>query len=248
MMDDPDRLRPRDPRFARTRDRRSWSRRPARRSSSPSAKPTWGSTATAPTCSGSTWTRSGPTIRRSEYYLTDMAEILNRAGHYVEAMQIDDAREALGINTRLELAEVDRLFRERKVRELMLGGRDHREAGDGDDRRGVRIGMDTIVEAVRADSRPHRDRRELPDRELLDHSRTPSSATKWRSAPFTIVGTSRLERGAHAGPFARLRMENHVEAGRAHRQLRGVEEDPPGRGREGQPPGVSRRLRRSAPT
>jgi bifunctional UDP-N-acetylglucosamine pyrophosphorylase / glucosamine-1-phosphate N-acetyltransferase len=30
---------------------------------------------------------------------------------------------------------------------------------------------------------------------------------------FTIVGTSRLERGVHAGPFARLRMENHVEEG-----------------------------------
>jgi bifunctional UDP-N-acetylglucosamine pyrophosphorylase/glucosamine-1-phosphate N-acetyltransferase len=31
--------------------------------------------------------------------------------------------------------------------------------------------------------------------------------------PFTIVGTSRLERGVHAGPFARLRMENVVEEG-----------------------------------
>ena len=30
---------------------------------------------------------------------------------------------------------------------------------------------------------------------------------------FTIVGTSLLERGVHAGPYARLRMENHVEAG-----------------------------------
>jgi len=31
--------------------------------------------------------------------------------------------------------------------------------------------------------------------------------------PFTVVETSRLERGVHAGPFARLRLENHVEAG-----------------------------------
>ena len=30
---------------------------------------------------------------------------------------------------------------------------------------------------------------------------------------FTMIGTSRLERGAHAGPYARLRMENHVAAG-----------------------------------
>ena len=72
----------------------------------------------------------------NEYYLTDMAEILNRAGHHVEAMQIDDAREALGINTRLELAEVDRLFRERKAARADAGRRDDREAGDGDDRCG----------------------------------------------------------------------------------------------------------------
>jgi bifunctional UDP-N-acetylglucosamine pyrophosphorylase / glucosamine-1-phosphate N-acetyltransferase len=57
-----------------------------------------------------------------EYYLTDMVEILNRAGHHVDALEIDDEREALGINTRLELAEVDRLLRGRKVRELMLAG------------------------------------------------------------------------------------------------------------------------------
>src|ERR671928_236730 len=50
-----------------------------------------------------------------EYYLTDMVEIFNRAGHAVQALCIDDAREALGINTRVELAEVDRLFRDRKA-------------------------------------------------------------------------------------------------------------------------------------
>jgi bifunctional UDP-N-acetylglucosamine pyrophosphorylase/glucosamine-1-phosphate N-acetyltransferase len=32
-------------------------------------------------------------------------------------------------------------------------------------------------------------------------------------APFTVVNTSRLERGVSCGPFARLRMQNHVEAG-----------------------------------
>src|SRR5262249_61060491 len=30
---------------------------------------------------------------------------------------------------------------------------------------------------------------------------------------FTMVAPSRLERGVHAGPYARLRMDNHVEAG-----------------------------------
>src|SRR5262249_39694960 len=57
-----------------------------------------------------------------EYYLTDMPVVLGRGGHHVEALLLDDASEALGINTRVELAAVDRLLRERKVRELMLAG------------------------------------------------------------------------------------------------------------------------------
>src|SRR5262249_38240110 len=51
-----------------------------------------------------------------------VAERRDRAGRHVEAMEIDDARGALGINPRVELAAVDRLFRNRKVEELMLEG------------------------------------------------------------------------------------------------------------------------------
>src|SRR6185437_15267479 len=63
-----------------------------------------------------------PNPAAKEYYLTDMVHILHRAGCRVDAMELEDAREALGINNRVELAEVDRLMRERKIRELMLGG------------------------------------------------------------------------------------------------------------------------------
>ena len=50
-----------------------------------------------------------------EYYLTDMVAILNRAGYKVEAMRIDNANEALGINDRVDLANVDRILRSRKA-------------------------------------------------------------------------------------------------------------------------------------
>ncbi len=146
-----------------------------------------------------------------EYYLTDMAEILTRAGHAVEAMQIEDAREALGINSRVELAAVDRIFREQKVRELMLGGVTIEKPETVTIDSSVCIGMDTIVE---------------PFAQILGHTRIgencrigacsivqdSSIADDVEIGPFTIVGTSVVERGVHAGPFARLRMENHVEA------------------------------------
>jgi bifunctional UDP-N-acetylglucosamine pyrophosphorylase/glucosamine-1-phosphate N-acetyltransferase len=147
-----------------------------------------------------------------EYYLTDMVEILNRAGHYVEALQIDDPGEALGINDRVELAKVDGILRERKRRELMLGGvtieQPETVVIDAD----VRIGMDTVIEpfaqvlgktVIGADCRIGACSI-VRDSELADGVEI---------GPFTIVGTSRLERGVHAGPFARLRMENLVEEG-----------------------------------
>jgi bifunctional UDP-N-acetylglucosamine pyrophosphorylase/glucosamine-1-phosphate N-acetyltransferase len=147
-----------------------------------------------------------------EYYLTDMVEILNRAGHYVEAMQIDDEREALGINTRIELAAVDRLFRERKVRELMLAGVTIEKPETVTIDAGVCIGIDTVVEAFA----------QIRGRTVIgENCRIGSGSIVEDSeigdeveiGPFTIVGTSRMERKSNAGPFARLRMGNHVAEG-----------------------------------
>ena len=63
-----------------------------------------------------------PNAASGELYLTDMAEILTRHGHRVSALHIEDPDELLGINTRVELADADRVLRERKCRELMLAG------------------------------------------------------------------------------------------------------------------------------
>ncbi|MGD0498231.1 MAG: bifunctional UDP-N-acetylglucosamine diphosphorylase/glucosamine-1-phosphate N-acetyltransferase GlmU [Bryobacteraceae bacterium] len=147
-----------------------------------------------------------------EYYLTDIAEILTRAGHRVEALRIDDAREALGINNRIELAEVDRILRERKRRELMLGGVtiEHPDTVliDAD----ARIGMDTIIgpfaqilgkTAIGENCRVGACAI-VSDSEIADGAEI---------GAFTMVSRSVVERGAVVGPFARLRMENRVGEG-----------------------------------
>jgi bifunctional UDP-N-acetylglucosamine pyrophosphorylase/glucosamine-1-phosphate N-acetyltransferase len=147
-----------------------------------------------------------------EYYLTDMVAILNRAGHHVEAIRIDDEREALGINDREQLAQVDAIFRERKRREVMLAGVTLEKPETITIDAGVHIGMDTVIEPfaqILGNSAIGENCRIgacsiVQDSELADDVRI---------GPFTVIATSRLERGASAGPFARLRMKNHVEAG-----------------------------------
>ncbi len=147
-----------------------------------------------------------------EYYLTDMVEILNRAGHTTGAFEVPDAGELLGINTRVELAAADKIFRDRKVRELMLEGvtieRPDTVTIDGQ----VRIGGDSIIEpfarilgrtAIGADSK-------IGACSIVENSELGDEV---HIAPFTSIADSRIEAGAHIGPFARLRNGNRVGAG-----------------------------------
>jgi bifunctional UDP-N-acetylglucosamine pyrophosphorylase/glucosamine-1-phosphate N-acetyltransferase len=156
--------------------------------------------------------RIRPDNPAGEYYLTDMVEILKRAGHAVEAMQIEDYRECLGINDRLQLAEVDALLRERRRRELMLSGVTIEQPQTVSIDCGVYIGMDTVIgpfvqilgktsigENVRIGAGAI-----IQDCQIGDEVEI---------GPYTILARSQLERGVVAGPFARLRPDNIVEAG-----------------------------------
>ena len=57
-----------------------------------------------------------------EFYLTDMAAILSKSKAKVVATPVADDMEVLGINTRVELARLDAMLRDRKCHELMLSG------------------------------------------------------------------------------------------------------------------------------
>jgi bifunctional UDP-N-acetylglucosamine pyrophosphorylase/glucosamine-1-phosphate N-acetyltransferase len=63
-----------------------------------------------------------PENAQHEYYLTDVVAALVARGLRVEAVLADDPSEALGVNTLAELAEVNRLLRERRLSALMAAG------------------------------------------------------------------------------------------------------------------------------
>ncbi|HZT39093.1 MAG TPA: bifunctional UDP-N-acetylglucosamine diphosphorylase/glucosamine-1-phosphate N-acetyltransferase GlmU [Bryobacteraceae bacterium] len=145
-----------------------------------------------------------------EYYLTDLAEILNRAGHRVAALEIDNPQELLGINTRIELAEVDRILRERKARELMAGGVTIEKPETVVIDAPVRIGIDTIIEPftrITGDTVIGEDCR-IGAGSVIANSRL---ADRVEVAPYTSIADSRIETGARVGPYARLRMGAQVE-------------------------------------
>jgi bifunctional UDP-N-acetylglucosamine pyrophosphorylase/glucosamine-1-phosphate N-acetyltransferase len=147
-----------------------------------------------------------------EYYLTDIVEILNRAGHRVAALEVADSEELLGINTRAELAAVDKIFRERKVRELMLEGVTIEKPETVTIDCAVRIGADSIVGpfAQILGKTELGEECRIGACSIIENSRL---AERVQVAPFTSIADSEVKADAHIGPFARLRAGAQVGPG-----------------------------------
>jgi bifunctional UDP-N-acetylglucosamine pyrophosphorylase / glucosamine-1-phosphate N-acetyltransferase len=152
-----------------------------------------------------------PNPTTGEYYLTDMAEILTRHGHRVAALHCADPDELLGINTRVELADADRVLRERKCRDLMLAGvtveRPETVTVDID----VTVGADSVIEpftrllgrtVIGEECR-------IGAGAIIENSNLANGVTV---APYTLIADSTIDAGAQVGPFARLRMNAQVGA------------------------------------
>jgi bifunctional UDP-N-acetylglucosamine pyrophosphorylase/glucosamine-1-phosphate N-acetyltransferase len=88
----------------------------------------------------------GDRNEQGEIYLTTLIERLVGDGRRVEALQMADADEAIGVNTRVELAAAAAVVRQRKLHELMLAGVTIVDPANTYVDVGVEIGRDTIIE------------------------------------------------------------------------------------------------------
>src|SRR5271165_958419 len=75
-----------------------------------------------------------------------MAELLRKSGGKVMALRAQDSSEVLGVNTRLELAQLDARLRDKKARELMEAGVTIFRPETCDIDADVQIGTDTVIE------------------------------------------------------------------------------------------------------
>lgn len=82
---------------------------------------------------------------QGEYYLTDLLAVLREGGHRVGAVIADDPVEALGVNSRADLAEVDNEIQRRVVQKLMREGVTFRNPSTVVIDSTVNIGADTVV-------------------------------------------------------------------------------------------------------
>ena len=82
---------------------------------------------------------------KGEYYLTDLASLAVEQGYRVQALVAADPDEAIGINTRLHLAEAETILRNRKNQALMLSGVTLIDPATTYIEGKVEIGRDTVI-------------------------------------------------------------------------------------------------------
>jgi bifunctional UDP-N-acetylglucosamine pyrophosphorylase/glucosamine-1-phosphate N-acetyltransferase len=86
-----------------------------------------------------------PMSPKGEYYLTDVVGIAVSQGLSVRSYTTDDADEAIGINTRVHLAEAERILRDRINSRWMLAGVTIVDPQSTYIEPGVEIGQDTVI-------------------------------------------------------------------------------------------------------
>lgn len=86
-----------------------------------------------------------PNNRKKEYYLTDTIGILYNRGGLIGSVQLSDINEALGINSRQDLAKANSIMRKRINQELMEKGVTIVDPESTFISYGTRIGEDTAI-------------------------------------------------------------------------------------------------------
>ncbi|NMC47560.1 MAG: bifunctional UDP-N-acetylglucosamine diphosphorylase/glucosamine-1-phosphate N-acetyltransferase GlmU [Chloroflexi bacterium] len=143
-----------------------------------------------------------------EYYLTDLLQIAVQAHQSVKVINLPDPEEAIGINNRVHLAEVEKIMRRRINEAFMLDGvtmidpeRVYIEAG-------VEIGQDTVIYPetyIRGKSRIGKNC-EIGPGTIIDDSIVGNDCRVLKS----VMEEAELEDHVEMGPFCRLRTGAHL--------------------------------------
>ena len=146
-----------------------------------------------------------------ERYITSLASIGAALSAKIQAVASTDANEVLGVNNRLQLAQVEAVQRQRIREEWMLKGVTIQDPASVFIDAGVTIGQDTVI---------------LPNTMLLGHSRIgeeceigPGSIIRDSTighrcrATASVLEEATMEEGVDIGPFSHLRPGAYLESG-----------------------------------
>ena len=139
-----------------------------------------------------------------EYYLTDVIELAVREGAPVTACVAPDASQALGVNSKSQLAQLERIVQQNSAERLMQLGATLADPGRVDVRGDVSVGVDVFIDIGCV----FEGRVELADRVkvgpycvLRDTTVGPGTEV----AAFSHLDGCQIGASARVGPYARIR-------------------------------------------
>jgi bifunctional UDP-N-acetylglucosamine pyrophosphorylase/glucosamine-1-phosphate N-acetyltransferase len=152
------------------------------------------------------------TNAQHEYYLTDLIAAYRQQGRRLETVAVEDAGELRGVNSRVDLAELAAVLRDRKNREVMLSGVTLDDPASTSIDQDVTIGPDTTIGAsVRLEGRTA-----IGQRCHIHAGARLTNATVGDDAAvldYSVIVSSTLGPGARVGPFSHVRPESIIAEG-----------------------------------
>lgn len=141
---------------------------------------------------------------QQEFYLTDVVALAYAAGNPIASLQPQDNVEVNGINSRVQLAQVERAYQWQQACDLMDAGVTIIDPSRIDIRGSVKVGQDTVIDVNVVLQGPTTIGANvnisancvISDSVIADNVEI---------HPNTVIESAELGEGANVGPFARLR-------------------------------------------
>lgn len=153
---------------------------------------------------------------QEEYYLTEIIQFAVLENCPVVTLEVFDSMEIQGVNDRLQLQLVERVFQQRKTEELMRNGTTLADAKRVDIRGNINCGMDVFIDI----NTVFIGENSLGDNVIIEPNCILSNVTIGKNctiAANSIIENSTIGDNCTIGPFARLRagtkLGNHCKIG-----------------------------------
>ncbi|MDT8371992.1 MAG: bifunctional UDP-N-acetylglucosamine diphosphorylase/glucosamine-1-phosphate N-acetyltransferase GlmU [Gammaproteobacteria bacterium] len=148
---------------------------------------------------------------QGEYYLTDLIAQAVEQGIEINSVICDDEMEVAGVNNRVQLAELESYYQQKRATELMMSGMTFRDPARVDIRGNITAGQDITIDinVIFEGNNTIADNVEIGANCIIINSAIAEGA---QILPNSIV--EHAEVGAHCavGPFARLRPGTKLSA------------------------------------
>lgn len=147
---------------------------------------------------------------QGEYYLPDIVALACKADLRVATEQLEDFREALGVNTFAQLHDVERYFQEKQARQLLEQGCQVRDVLRLDIRGDCVVGKKVVIDVnVVLEGQI-----KLGDGVSIGancHLKDVTIGQDTEIKPFTMVEGAKIGKQCLVGPYARLRPDTRID-------------------------------------